>query len=129
MNSVDQTTRIHGPMPTPSTEPAWHEISRPQVHGYDLVGVQFIDALTFVSVADEKVARVFEAPRAFVQLVNSLQVARLNVDEGSLSVQDCKLYCDIRTGFLLHRPPDLWEQAFHLWDYQTKLSVKVSISS
>jgi elongator complex protein 2 len=59
----------------------WHEISRPQVHGYDLLGVQFLDALKFVSVADEKVARVFEAPGSFVHLVNALQVAKLDVDE------------------------------------------------
>lgn len=61
----------------------WHEISRPQVHGYDLIGVQFLDALKFVSVADEKVARIFEAPGAFVHLVNTLQVAKLDVDEVS----------------------------------------------
>lgn len=59
----------------------WREIARPQVHGYDLVGVQFLDTLKFVSIADEKVARVFEAPKAFVRLVKHLQVAEIDVDD------------------------------------------------
>ena len=45
------------------------------------MGVQFLDALKFVSIADEKVARVFEAPRAFVQLSKNLQVIGVDVDE------------------------------------------------
>jgi elongator complex protein 2 len=83
VSSLDQTTRIHGPVLSPSKEHVWHEISRPQVHGYDLVGVQFLDALTFISISDEKVARIFEAPRTFVQRANTLQVANLDVDEVS----------------------------------------------
>jgi elongator complex protein 2 len=75
--SLDQTTRIHGPLPSS----IWREIARPQVHGYDLVGVQFLDALKFVSIADEKVARVFEAPKTFVQLTKNLQVAGIDADE------------------------------------------------
>jgi elongator complex protein 2 len=52
----------------------WHEIGRPQVHGYDLLRVQFIDALRFISIADEKVARVFDAPRNFVELLGTFGV-------------------------------------------------------
>ncbi|OBZ76308.1 Elongator complex protein 2 [Grifola frondosa] len=60
----------------------WHELSRPQVHGYDLVGVVFLDALRFVSIADEKAVRVFEAPREFVDVINNLGVAQLvSIDE------------------------------------------------
>jgi elongator complex protein 2 len=51
------------------------------VHGYDLVGVTFLSALRFVSVADEKVARVFEASRGFVRTVRELGAAELVVDE------------------------------------------------
>lgn len=74
---MDQTTRIHGLLPTNT----WHEIARPQVHGYDLVGVQFLDTLKFVSIADEKVVRVFEAPKAFVQLAKNLQIMDTDADE------------------------------------------------
>ncbi|TFY72495.1 hypothetical protein EVG20_g495 [Dentipellis fragilis] len=40
-----------------------------------------LDVLRFASVADEKVARVFEAPRGFVTTMNGLGVADLGVDE------------------------------------------------
>lgn len=51
-----------------STVESWHEISRPQVHGYDLVDAAFLSPTQFVSIADEKVARVFEAPQSFLSL-------------------------------------------------------------
>jgi len=80
--SVDQTTRIHGPISVDgSATPSWHELGRPQVHGYNLLDVVFLDALKFVSIADEKVARVFVAPRGFVQVVESLGVAEFAVKE------------------------------------------------
>ncbi|RPD61869.1 WD40 repeat-like protein [Lentinus tigrinus ALCF2SS1-7] len=83
--SLDQTTRIHGAIPTTTHDgtitPVWHEIARPQVHGYDLISAAFLDALRFVSIADEKVARVFEAPREFLEIVNNLGVAQLDSGE------------------------------------------------
>ncbi|EJD53840.1 WD40 repeat-like protein [Auricularia subglabra TFB-10046 SS5] len=65
--SYDQSSRIHGPM-----GPVWHELGRPQVHGYDLVAAAFVDPLRFVSVADERVARVFDAPQRFTTLLQNL---------------------------------------------------------
>jgi elongator complex protein 2 len=74
--SHDQTTRIHGPVSTPEfAQPSWHEIARPQVHGYDVLNVVFIDSLKFASLADEKVMRIFDAPRGFVELGEKLGVA------------------------------------------------------
>lgn len=58
----------------------WHEIARPQVHGYDLLDAAFLDPLKFVSIADEKVARVFEAPREFLETVQNLRVADVASD-------------------------------------------------
>jgi elongator complex protein 2 len=82
--SLDQTSRIHGPWrrdlsssptsPSSVSSETWHEISRPQVHGYDIVGAVFLDSLRFVSVADEKVARVFEAPKLFVRTLTALHI-------------------------------------------------------
>ncbi|KAH9963197.1 WD40-repeat-containing domain protein [Russula dissimulans] len=87
---VDQTTRIHATLPASKDdkEPtlSWHEVGRPQVHGYDLVGVISLDPLRFVSVADEKVARVFAAPRGFVKTLRGLGVADLEVNEENLPV-------------------------------------------
>ncbi len=82
---IDQTTRIHASLPASKddkeTTSSWHEISRPQVHGYDLLGVVSLDPLRFVSIADEKVARAFEAPRGFVKTIQGLGVVDLEVDE------------------------------------------------
>ncbi|KAF8897476.1 WD40-repeat-containing domain protein [Infundibulicybe gibba] len=85
---VDQTTRIHGPVsPLPTTSasaeiiPIWHELARPQVHGYDLLDAVFIDRLRFASIADEKVMRVFEASRGFVELAQGLGVAEFRPEE------------------------------------------------
>ncbi|TBU48448.1 WD40 repeat-like protein [Dichomitus squalens] len=83
-SSLDQTTRIHGAIPAHSQTiktAVWHEIARPQVHGYDLIAAAFLDPLRFVSIADEKVARVFEAPREFVEIVNNLGIAQLDSGE------------------------------------------------
>ena len=51
------------------------------MHGYDLISAAFLDALRFVSVADEKVVRVFEAPREFVEVVKNLGVADIETGE------------------------------------------------
>ncbi|TFY83850.1 hypothetical protein EWM64_g171 [Hericium alpestre] len=77
---LDQTARIHGAIPG-QTAAAWHELSRPQVHGYDLLDVVSLDAFRFASIADEKVVRVFEAPRAFVATLRELGVANLGTKE------------------------------------------------
>ncbi|KAG6337364.1 hypothetical protein ID866_1737 [Astraeus odoratus] len=71
--SLDQTTRIHGAVFC-ATSKIWHELARPQVHGYDLVGAVWLSPWKFASVADEKVVRVFEAPGGFVETVKSLSV-------------------------------------------------------
>ena len=88
---LDQTTRIHAALPTNKGNDesmlSWHEVGRPQVHGYDLVGVVSLDPLRFISVADEKVARVFGAPRGFVQTMRGLGAVDLNVDEVGCSGQ------------------------------------------
>ncbi|TKY88405.1 hypothetical protein EX895_002757 [Sporisorium graminicola] len=70
--SDDQTTRLHArPMQKRGQrlhprQAKWHEVARPQSHGYDLHSVSWLDRLNFVSAADEKVLRVFAAPRGFV---------------------------------------------------------------
>lgn len=54
-------------------ENSWHEVARPQVHGHDINCVTIIQGKgnhRFVSGADEKVARVFEAPLSFLKTLN-----------------------------------------------------------
>uniref|UniRef100_A0A8C6REN7 Elongator complex protein 2 n=1 Tax=Nannospalax galili TaxID=1026970 RepID=A0A8C6REN7_NANGA len=65
---TDQTTRLFAPWKREDqSQVTWHEIARPQIHGYDLKCLAMIDRFQFVSGADEKVLRVFSAPRNFVE--------------------------------------------------------------
>ncbi|WWC69248.1 uncharacterized protein I206_103185 [Kwoniella pini CBS 10737] len=78
--SSDQTSRIHAKSST-SSNTRWAEIARPQIHGYDMTDIAFISPLRFVSSADEKVARVFDAPEGFVESLRTLGVSSRNRDE------------------------------------------------
>ncbi|XP_067111655.1 elongator complex protein 2 [Osmerus mordax] len=65
---LDQTTRLLTPWRRGGrTKTTWHEISRPQIHGYDMQCLAMVGRFQFVSGADEKVLRVFRAPRNFVE--------------------------------------------------------------
>ncbi|XP_077216433.1 elongator protein 2 isoform X2 [Tasmannia lanceolata] len=74
--SHDQTTRIFAPWETEvclGNTISCHEIARPQVHGHDINCVTIVQGKgnhRFVSGADEKVARVFEAPLSFLKTMN-----------------------------------------------------------
>ena len=67
----DQTTRLHARWDR-GTECSWHEMSRPQIHGYDLNCIDSIRESQFVSGADEKLLRVFDEPRVTASLLTSL---------------------------------------------------------
>lgn len=67
--SSDQTTRLHGEWITDST---WHELSRPQIHGYDLNCIDWLTPTSFVSGADEKLMRVFTTPKAVAHMLHRL---------------------------------------------------------
>ncbi|XP_075389373.1 elongator complex protein 2 isoform X2 [Tenrec ecaudatus] len=65
---TDQTTRLFAPWKRKgASQVTWHEIARPQIHGYDMKCLAMISRFQFVSGADEKVLRVFSAPRNFVE--------------------------------------------------------------
>ncbi|CAA7395598.1 unnamed protein product [Spirodela intermedia] len=68
--SHDQTARIFAPWIDEACQASWHEIARPQVHGHDINCLAIIEGKGnhhYVSGADEKVARVFEAPLSFLK--------------------------------------------------------------
>ena len=67
----DQTTRLHAEWKQ-ETGRSWHELARPQIHGYDLNCIDSIGRNQFVSGADEKLLRVFNEPRAAANLLQKL---------------------------------------------------------
>jgi elongator complex protein 2 len=69
--SADQTTRLHG-LWERQMQRSWHELSRPQIHGYDINCIATITDSQFVSGAEEKLLRVFDKPRQVAQLVSDL---------------------------------------------------------
>ncbi|KAJ0396919.1 hypothetical protein P43SY_000978 [Pythium insidiosum] len=89
--SLDQTTRVIAPFHAMNeTNPtSWHEISRAQVHGYDINCATFLSATPegrndrFVCGADEKILRVFEAPDSVQSLVQAMQGHRRDSGDAS----------------------------------------------
>lgn len=70
--SLDQTTRIHIPWIQNEEKniEIWKEIGRPQIHGYDINGLEILTSTMFASGADEKVVRIFKAPDDFLTCLN-----------------------------------------------------------
>ena len=67
----DQTTRLHAEWKHASGR-SWHELARPQIHGYDLNCIDSVCQSQFISGADEKLLRVFDEPRAAADLLSNL---------------------------------------------------------
>lgn len=89
--SADQTTRLWTEVPISATSCRWVEVGRPQVHGYDMTSIVCIGGTVdssigensgveprhrFVSGADEKVLRVFDAPASTLRLLRSIKQSR-----------------------------------------------------
>lgn len=70
--STDQTTRIHSCWNRDDKEETYHEIARPQVHGYDMQCLAVLSRYRFASAAEEKIVRTFQAPGNFVENFRSL---------------------------------------------------------
>ena len=67
----DQTTRLHAAWKH-GTKRSWHEMARPQIHGYVLNCIDSIGQIQIISGADEKLLRVFDEPRATAELLDQL---------------------------------------------------------
>ncbi|XP_046389638.1 probable elongator complex protein 2 [Ischnura elegans] len=65
--SCDQTTRLHAPWKREDGKESWHEIARPQIHGHDMSCIAVLSRYKFASGSEEKVGRVFEAPKNFIE--------------------------------------------------------------
>ncbi|KAI5949245.1 ELP2 [Candida theae] len=69
--SLDQTTRLYAPWKRDQVT-TWHEIARPQIHGYDMICYDNITKTKFVSGGDEKILRVFELTESVRQHLKAL---------------------------------------------------------
>jgi elongator complex protein 2 len=69
--SQDQTTRLFGEWKH-DDRVTWHELARPQIHGYDLTAISAYPPWTFLSGSDEKVLRVFRLPKPTADLIAHL---------------------------------------------------------
>ncbi|KAK7867755.1 hypothetical protein R5R35_002257 [Gryllus longicercus] len=65
--SKDQTTRLHAPWVHGNNKVTWHEIARPQIHGFDMSCIAILSLNKFASGAEEKVIRAFQAPNNFLE--------------------------------------------------------------
>ena len=81
-SSLDQTTRLHSIW---NANSSWHEIARPQIHGYELNCISMINGLTFVCGADEKVLRIFKATKCFVDSLKMISDLDLQYNEKELA--------------------------------------------
>lgn len=70
--SSDQTCRLFAPVR--SQQGMWRELSRPQIHGYDLSCIQMAHspAFCFYSGGDEKAIRAFQAPLLVLEGLHKL---------------------------------------------------------
>ncbi|KAF5113620.1 hypothetical protein DV495_001370 [Geotrichum candidum] len=73
--SLDKTTRLFAPY-----EGDWYELSRPQIHGYDMMCICPLNSGLFVSGGDEKILRVFKATKVIANLLNNLLGFTIDAD-------------------------------------------------
>ncbi|KAL9056027.1 MAG: hypothetical protein Q9162_003206 [Coniocarpon cinnabarinum] len=67
----DQTTRMFAEWHRHELS-SWHEVSRPQIHGYDLNCIDSLGQNRFVSGADEKLLRVFDQPKGVAKVLSAV---------------------------------------------------------
>ena len=89
--STDQTTRVHSSWQrADKAEVTYHEIARPQVHGYDMTCLTVLSRFRFASGADEKIVRTFQAPTNFIENLRSL--VKVDLDESGDEILHSKQF-------------------------------------
>ncbi|KAH8367125.1 hypothetical protein KR084_001812 [Drosophila pseudotakahashii] len=84
--SADQTTRLHAPWLQGDANPTWHELARPQVHGYDMQALALLSRYKFASGAEEKIVRTFQAPANFIE--NFRHISGIKKDDAGDALLD-----------------------------------------
>lgn len=88
--SADQTARLHAPWrrkggstEVEAEEWTWHELARPQIHGYDMEDVAWLSRTRFISGSEEKIVRVFDAPGTFVESMRTMGTSTTLANDGA----------------------------------------------
>lgn len=68
-SSADKTCRLHA---IAAHDNRWHELARPQVHGYEINCLASMDFFKFASGAEEKTIRTFEVTKFFIKNYKAL---------------------------------------------------------
>ncbi|CCG84417.1 protein of unknown function [Taphrina deformans PYCC 5710] len=63
--SLDQSTRLWAK----HVDDTWKEFARPQIHGYDIQSIHVVSPTLFISGAEEKIVRVFQATSSVVDML------------------------------------------------------------
>lgn len=105
--SKDQTTRVYSHC---KTMDRFCEISRPQVHGYDINCISFLKSVNsqkeddstkypahIISGADEKILRIFDAPYSFVKSANKYSESGLRFNK-DMSNEEVETYMASKSG-------------------------------
>lgn len=131
--SADHTTRTHAPWPRHNAD-FWHEISRPQIHGYEISCLAIFKSFMLASGAEEKVVRIFEAPEVFKKYFDGIEVNNegkndkiisipsLNLSNKASLVEKCNKNSYVNSSSFLCDPP--FEEKlirFTLWPESQKL--------
>ena len=102
--SEDQTTRLYAYW---KEKDSWHEINRPQIHGYDINTVAILNqwnegrecyTCKIVSGADEKIIRIFDPPFNLVKFIQNLSKIDLifNKEHDNSYYEKCNQYFNFR---------------------------------
>eukprot|EP01022_Parablepharisma_sp_SALTPOND_P004703 TRINITY_DN1207_c0_g1_i1.p1 TRINITY_DN1207_c0_g1~~TRINITY_DN1207_c0_g1_i1.p1 ORF type:complete len:854 (-),score=53.11 TRINITY_DN1207_c0_g1_i1:26-2587(-) len=93
--SSDMQTKVYGQWcntKSDTTKGQWHEITRPQIHGYEINGIVtcpsfplsdpvLVPPFKVVSAADEKVLRIFDPPYLFLKAANEFSDAHIKYSQ------------------------------------------------
>ncbi|KAF7489735.1 hypothetical protein SSS_04609 [Sarcoptes scabiei] len=85
--SSDQTTRLHSQWSDPKYH-TWHEMNRPQTHGYDINSIATAGVSRFVSGADEKVIRIFDITKTSLNILQKISTILTDIDAESVDIAE-----------------------------------------
>lgn len=93
--SSDQSTRLHAPWRRGGDNKiTWHELARPQIHGYDITCLAPVTPLLFATGADEKVT---QSVCQCVLVCNDFSVVSLSILLFLSSIRYCGFFLLLKT--------------------------------